>query len=160
MQSSQKNTCARVSVFSPNAGKYGPERLWIRTLFTQCVLWKMSCNFIKKETLAQLFSCQFCEIFKNTIFTEHVRGTASNYYYLRWVHSSSVTRQGGESLNRCLKNTKHTKCSEGRTFLTPWYALFVFRKIWFALFSLNTRFEIRPFALLPTSYLCIWFWVH
>ena len=27
-----------------------------------------ACNFIKKETLAQVFSCKFCEIFKNTIF--------------------------------------------------------------------------------------------
>ena len=27
-----------------------------------------------------------------------------------------------------------------------------FRKIWRALFSWNTRFEIRPFALLPTYY--------
>ena len=26
----------------------------------------------------------------------------------------------------------------------------VFRKIWHALFPYNTRFEIRPFALLPT----------
>ena len=25
-----------------------------------------ACNFIKKETLAQLFSCEFCEISKNT----------------------------------------------------------------------------------------------
>ena len=24
-----------------------------------------ACNFIKKETLAQVFSCEFCEIFKN-----------------------------------------------------------------------------------------------
>ena len=30
--------------------------------------------------------------------------------------------------------------------------MFVFRKIWRALFSRNTRFEIRPFALLPTYY--------
>ena len=29
--------------------------------------------------------------------------------------------------------------------------LFLFRKIWRALFSWNTRFEIRRFALLPTS---------
>ena len=28
--------------------------------------------------------------------------------------------------------------------------MFVFRKIWRALFSCNTRFEIRSFALLPT----------
>ena len=30
--------------------------------------------------------------------------------------------------------------------------MFVFRKIWRALFSWNTRFEIRPFALLPTNF--------
>ena len=29
-------------------------------------------NFIKKETLAQVFSCDFCEIFKKTFFTEHL----------------------------------------------------------------------------------------
>ena len=34
-------------------------------------------NFIKKETLAQVFSCEFCEIFKNTFFTEHLQTTAS-----------------------------------------------------------------------------------
>ena len=27
-----------------------------------------SCNFIKKETLAQLFSCEFCEISTSTFF--------------------------------------------------------------------------------------------
>ena len=31
-----------------------------------------ACNFIKKETLAQLYSCEFCEIFQNTFFTEHL----------------------------------------------------------------------------------------
>ena len=45
-QNSQENTCARVS-FSI---KCSPK----------------ACNFIKKETLAQVFSCQFCEISKNT----------------------------------------------------------------------------------------------
>ena len=35
------------------------------------------CNFIKKETLAQVFSCEFCEISKNTFFTEHLRATTS-----------------------------------------------------------------------------------
>ena len=32
---------------------------------------------IKKETLAQVFSCEFCEISKNTFFREHLRVTAS-----------------------------------------------------------------------------------
>ena len=35
------------------------------------------CNFIKKETLAQVFSCEFCKISKNTFFTEHLWATAS-----------------------------------------------------------------------------------
>ena len=30
------------------------------------------CNFIKKETLAQVLSCEFCEIFKNTLFIEQL----------------------------------------------------------------------------------------
>ena len=33
-----------------------------------------ACNFIKKEALAQVFSCEFCEISKNTFFfIEHLR---------------------------------------------------------------------------------------
>ena len=35
--------------------------------------------FIKKETLAQMFSCEFCEISKNTIYTAHLWRTASVY---------------------------------------------------------------------------------
>ena len=35
-----------------------------------------ACDFIKKETLAQAFSCQFCEISKKAFFTEHLLATA------------------------------------------------------------------------------------
>ena len=35
------------------------------------------CNFIKKETLTQVFSCEICEISKNIFFTEHLLATAS-----------------------------------------------------------------------------------
>ena len=38
-------------------------------------------NFMKKETLAQVFSCEFCEIFKNTCFAEHLWTTASGKHY-------------------------------------------------------------------------------
>ena len=31
-----------------------------------------ACNFIGKETLAQVFSYEFCEISKKTFFTEHL----------------------------------------------------------------------------------------
>ena len=33
---------------------------------------RQACNFIKKETLVQEFSCEFCEIFKNTFLIEHL----------------------------------------------------------------------------------------
>ena len=32
----------------------------------------LSCNFIKKDTVPQGLSCEFCMIFKNTFFTEHL----------------------------------------------------------------------------------------
>ena len=38
---------------------------------------KLQVNFIKKETLAQVFSCEFCKITKDTFFVEHLRTTAS-----------------------------------------------------------------------------------
>ena len=36
-------------------------------------------NCIKRETLAQVFSCKFCEIFKNTFFREDLRTIPSVY---------------------------------------------------------------------------------
>ena len=36
-------------------------------------------NFIKKETLALVFSCEFCEIYKNTFFAEHL------WWLLLWL---------------------------------------------------------------------------
>ena len=52
-QNLQENNCARVSFLI----KLHPE----------------ACNFIKKETLAQVFSCEFCVISNNTFFIEHLR---------------------------------------------------------------------------------------
>ena len=38
-----------------------------------------ACNSIKKETLAQVFPCKFCEIFKNAFFTEYLWATTSEH---------------------------------------------------------------------------------
>ena len=51
---------------------------------------KTDLNFIKKETLAQVFSCKVWETFKNTFFTEHLWKTAlvlniNRYYFIIWV---------------------------------------------------------------------------
>ena len=74
-QNSQENTCARVSFLI---------KLQTRDQVLHQVLQKIqldqrpeACNFIKKETLAQVFSCEFCKISKNTFFTEHLLATAS-----------------------------------------------------------------------------------
>ena len=50
-QNSQENICARGSI----------------------LIKLQALNFTKKETLAQVFSCEFCEISRNTSFTEHFR---------------------------------------------------------------------------------------
>ena len=56
-QNSQENTCGIVSFLLK--------------------LQASACNFIKKWSLAQVFSCEFCEISKSTVFTEHFRTSAS-----------------------------------------------------------------------------------
>ena len=45
------------------------------------VLRNFAKSFIKKEALAQVFSCEFCKISKNTFSTEHIRTTASGLKY-------------------------------------------------------------------------------
>ena len=52
LQISQESTCARVSFFNKAAGR--------------------AYNFFKKETLVQLFSCEFCESFKASLFTKQL----------------------------------------------------------------------------------------
>ena len=56
-KNSQENSCARVTFLIK--------------------LKASACNFIKKETLAQVLSCEFCKIFKNTLFAEHLYVTVS-----------------------------------------------------------------------------------
>ena len=52
LRNSQETTCARASFL-----------ITLQALY----------NFIKKETLAQVRSGEFCEISKQTFFTEHLR---------------------------------------------------------------------------------------
>ena len=39
-----------------------------------------ACNFIKKETLAQVFSCEFYEISKKIFFAEHLWTTGEHLW--------------------------------------------------------------------------------
>ena len=52
-----------------------------------------ACNFSKKEYLAHMFSCEFCEIFKNIFFAERLRATASvesNFFYFAKYNFSAA----------------------------------------------------------------------
>ena len=62
-QNSQENTCARVSFLIK--------------------LQASACTFVKKETLAQVFSCEYCKILKSTFFhrTPSVAASVINHYW-------------------------------------------------------------------------------
>ena len=49
-----------------------------------------ACNFIKKETLASVLSCKFCEISKNTFFYGTLPVADSEYCFLVRMHTSFV----------------------------------------------------------------------
>ena len=49
-----------------------------------------SCNYVKNEALVQVFSCEFREIFKNTIFTEHLWATVSGYILLAIYYANII----------------------------------------------------------------------
>ena len=50
-----------------------------------------------KETPAELFSCEFCDILKNVFFTEHLRATDSilSKYLISFVSQASFSFRGG-----------------------------------------------------------------
>ena len=51
-------------------------------VFSNNKLISEACNFIKKETLAQVLSCEFCEISKNTFFDRTPLVAASHIPFL------------------------------------------------------------------------------
>ena len=48
-----------------------------KSLFKSLFKFSVSLNFIKKETLAHGFYCEFCKIFKSIFFAEHLCMTGS-----------------------------------------------------------------------------------
>ena len=68
--------CSVRKVVLRNFAKFIGKHL-CQSLFFNIKLQAEACIFIKKETLAQVFSCEFCEISKNIFFTEHLGATAS-----------------------------------------------------------------------------------
>ena len=81
---SSPQRCSIIKGVLRNFVKFAGKHLCQSLFFNKVAgLRPMACNFIKKETLAQAFFCEFCKTFKNTFFTEHLRTTASADYM--WV---------------------------------------------------------------------------
>ena len=59
-----------------NFAKFTGKDLWQSLSFNK-VTGLRPATLLKKETLVQMFSCEFCEISKNIFFTEHLWETAS-----------------------------------------------------------------------------------
>ena len=61
--------------------KFTEKRLFQSLLFNKVAGLRQGCNFIKKEALEQVFSCEFCENFKNPFFIEHLQATVSEFSF-------------------------------------------------------------------------------
>ena len=85
---SQESTCARVS-FLIKLRAWGKPKVKVNTF-----------NFIKKENLAQVFSCEFCQIFKNSFFTEHFWVTAFDHCFWRMCFTLLLLYQQHHGLVR------------------------------------------------------------
>ena len=57
-----------------------------------------TCKFIKKEILTQLFSCEFCEIFKNTFFLQN---TSSGCFFRKVLCYTIPLIISGKHRNSC-----------------------------------------------------------
>ena len=53
------------------------EKYLFQSLFFNKIACLKTTTLFKKEALAQVFSCELCEFFKNTFFTKHLRVNAS-----------------------------------------------------------------------------------
>ena len=85
-------------------------------------------NFTKKENLAQVFFCEFCEISKNTFFTEHLWAAASLLWKrLEWsMQYSSVSHH---QIKKFIPSKVSRPPIEGGI-SSPNCCLMLFEKLW------------------------------
>ena len=64
-----------------------------------------ACNFIKEETLVQVFSCEFCEIFKSSFFDRTPRRLLMEKLSQNCCEGLCNVPENAMAFLRCLKNT-------------------------------------------------------
>ena len=78
-------------------------------------LWPDGCNFIKKESLTQMFSCRFCEISKITFLTQNTSWRLlllfwKNYQYVQLNITYNNVKERFKGISQHLsKSSKYTK---------------------------------------------------
>ena len=132
--------------------------------YEEKILWKIleiSWKRGHENAFRKTFAIVNCPELRRVLTTFNLKDNFLNKY--SGGHTSSVIRQKDEPQNGCLKERKHAKFPQKEYFLPPDTHTFMLvsggmkrslRKIWRALFSWNTRVEICPFALLPTTCHC------
>ena len=71
-----------------------------------------ACNFMKKETLAQVLSCEFCEISKNTFhYTTPLVAPSSEFCHSRWNPIDSETQKRKFDVIKCYNFLNRTRWS-------------------------------------------------
>ena len=96
-----------------------------RDVLCKKVFLEQACNFIKKEILAQVFSCEFCEISKNTFLQNtsgqlllHLVCTQNFYIRTKWmipreeaINGSNIMLQSRLKQRHIQNPVKHLKWS-------------------------------------------------
>ena len=129
--SSQNNICMEVTETATRGVlckklllkilEYSQENTCVRVSFWQSY---KACNFYKQETPTQVFSCEYCEIFKNNYFEEHLLTAASEIIFLlfirffpainfssKFVCNLHFTNSDLRKLNICLCNILTYTCT-------------------------------------------------
>ena len=84
--------------------KYNFNKVAKQLYWNHTSAWVEGCNFIKKEILTQMFSCEICEISKNVFFIEHFWTTAS-------VHLLSIIRLTAVHAVKLSELVNYLQCS-------------------------------------------------
>ena len=99
---------------------------------------------IKKETLAQLFSCEFCEISKDTFFTEHLLQSGDCFFFLLILLSLTFLSSLCSQLQVC-----YTQCVSFTTQLFFMIAVAIFPVFYVLFLKLNLFLALHMCSVLP-----------
>ena len=127
-QNSQENTCARVSF-----------------------LIKLQ-SYFKKDTLTQVFSCEFCEISRKAFFAEHLRWLLLHFSSFRGKVSLRMPSGISDFLFYTLHKINKNRTKAERTVSTSHYFLHIYQVSFnfHLIFATSFTFHIRTITFKDT----------